>query len=84
MTIFGEIFIVIFAFEQRENYLFEELMKLSESISNIHLMKQRYPTTWGSSTLLTAHLQAFKEIFEELKWNFSFIVNLSESDFPLK
>lgn len=73
-----------FFFEQRENYLYEELLKLSESISNIHLMRQRYPTTWGSSTLLTAHLQAFKEIFEELKWNFSFILNLSESDFPLK
>jgi protein xylosyltransferase len=69
---------------QRENYLYQELNILSKTISNIHLTNKRYPTTWGSSTLLTAHLEAFKQIFEELKWNFSFIINLSESDFPLK
>jgi protein xylosyltransferase len=69
---------------QRENYLYQELNILSKTLSNIHLTNKRYPTTWGSSTLLTAHLEAFKQIFEELKWNFSFILNLSESDFPLK
>jgi hypothetical protein len=69
---------------QRENYLYEELILLSKKISNIHLTNKRYPTTWGSSTLLTAHLEAFKQIFDEFKWNFSFILNLSESDFPLK
>jgi hypothetical protein len=69
---------------QRENYLYQELNILSKTIPNIHLTNKRYPTTWGSSTLLTAHLEAFKQIFDELKWNFSFILNLSESDFPLK
>jgi protein xylosyltransferase len=69
---------------QRENYLYEELLILSKKFSNIHLTSKRYPTTWGASTLLTAHLEAFKQIFEELKWNFSFVLNLSESDFPLK
>jgi protein xylosyltransferase len=69
---------------QRENYLYEQLVLLSKTISNIHLTNKRYPTTWGASTLLDAHLEAFKQIFEELKWNFSFVLNLSESDFPLK
>jgi protein xylosyltransferase len=69
---------------QRENYLYKELNILLKTIPNIHLTNTRYPTTWGSSTLLTAHLEAFKQIFDELKWNFSFILNLSESDFPLK
>lgn len=69
---------------QRENYLYEQLVLLSKKISNIYLTNKRYPTTWGSSTLLTTHLEGFKQIFEELKWNFSFILNLSESDFPLK
>ena len=59
-------------------------MILSKKISNIYLTNKRFPTTWGSSTLLLAHLEAFKQIFEELKWKFSFILNLSESDFPLK
>jgi hypothetical protein len=69
---------------QREDYLYEELMLLSKRISNICLTNKRYPTTWGASTLLNAHLEAFKQIFDEFKWNFSFILNLSETDFPLK
>ncbi|CAF3556624.1 unnamed protein product [Rotaria socialis] len=70
--------------DNREDYLYEELLQVSKRISNIHLTNKRYPTTWGASTLLTAHLEAFKQIFDELKWNFSFVLNLSESDFPLK
>jgi len=69
---------------QRETYLYEQLLLLSKKISNIHLTNKRYPTTWGSSNLLMTHLEAFKQIFDEFKWNFSFILNLSESDFPLK
>ncbi len=71
-------------FLQRENYLYQQLNIFSQKISNIHLTNKRYPTTWGASTLLNAHLEAFKQIFDLLKWNFSFILNLSESDFPLK
>ncbi|UJR31492.1 hypothetical protein I4U23_018981 [Adineta vaga] len=70
--------------DKRDDYLHYELGKLSLKYSNIRLTRKRYPTTWGSSTLLDAHLSAFKDIFEEFKWNFSFIINLSESDFPLK
>ncbi|CAF3311576.1 unnamed protein product [Rotaria sp. Silwood2] len=73
-----------FVLAQREDYLYQELLLLSKRISNIHLTNKRYPTTWGASTLLTAHLEAFKQIFDELKWNFSFVLNLSETDFPLK
>jgi protein xylosyltransferase len=69
---------------QRENYLYQELVILTKKFSNIHLTSKRYPTTWGASTLLTAHLEAFRQIIDELKWNFSFVLNLSESDFPLK
>lgn len=76
--------LIDFSLIQREDYLYKELSILSRRISNIHLTTKRYPTTWGSSTLLSAHLEAFKQIFEELKWNFTFILNLSESDFPLK
>lgn len=77
-------YLISFRLAQREEYLYRELKDLSKNIVNIQLTNQRYPTTWGASTLLTAHLQAFKQIFEELKWNFSFVLNLSESDFPLK
>lgn len=74
----------LFCVIQRENYLYQQLMILSEKFPNIHLTNKRYPTTWGASTLLTAHIEAFKQIFEELKWNFDFVINLSESDLPLK
>lgn len=70
--------------DSREDYLYEQIELFSRQMTNIRLTTKRFPTTWGSSTLLSTHLEAFREIFEKFKWNFSFILNLSESDFPLK
>ncbi|CAF3356190.1 unnamed protein product [Rotaria sp. Silwood2] len=48
------------------------------------MAKNRYRTTWGATTLLTAELDVYKQLIEDLKWNFSFVITLSESDFPTK
>ena len=44
-------------------------------------------TIWGGASLLQMHLRAFKEL-SELKaaneWSWDFVLNLSESDFPIK
>lgn len=85
-VLFSSIFVHLktYVLVQRENYLYDQLLILSKKVSNIHLTNKRYPTTWGASNLLMTHLEAFKQIFDEFKWNFSFILNLSETDFPLK
>ncbi|CAF0828601.1 unnamed protein product [Didymodactylos carnosus] len=70
--------------DSREYYIYRELTYLTQSYSNIKLQYNRYPTTWGSSTLLDAHLDAFRQLFNDLKWSWNFIINLSETDFPLK
>ncbi|CAF4405946.1 unnamed protein product, partial [Rotaria sp. Silwood2] len=69
---------------ENENYLYRELSKLCAHYSNIAMAKNRYRTTWGATTLLTAELDVYKQLIEDLKWNFSFVITLSESDFPTK
>ncbi|CAM4976270.1 unnamed protein product [Rotaria socialis] len=69
---------------QNERYLYRELSKLCDRYSNIVMAKIRYRTTWGSTTRLLAELDVYKQLIEDLKWNFSFVISMSESDFPIK
>lgn len=42
---------------------------------------------WGGSSLTFLHLRAMKDLLElkETKdWNWDYVLNLSEADFPLK
>lgn len=54
---------------------------------NLYLAKWSYPTIWGGSTLLKMHLRAMKDLIrmkEKNLWPWEFVLNLSESDFPIK
>lgn len=48
------------------------------------MAKKRYRTSWGASAKLQCELDIYRYLIDELKWNFSFIVTLSESDYPVK
>ncbi|XP_075255857.1 xylosyltransferase sqv-6-like isoform X2 [Convolutriloba macropyga] len=50
---------------------------------NIHLMKARFQTLWGSSHLMLMQLAGYREAME--KWpQVDFVINLSESDVPIR
>lgn len=55
---------------------------------NIYMAEWSEVTMWGGTTLLQMHLRAFKELLEmkrdNSKWNWDYVINLSESDFPIK
>jgi hypothetical protein len=45
------------------------------------------PTMWGGANLLDMHLKVMQELLQmkkDGKWNWDFVLNLSESDFPIK
>ncbi len=55
--------------------------------SNIYMPTWSMKTSWGSSSLMSMFLKALKDLndFKMIgKWNWNFVINLSESDFPLK
>lgn len=69
--------------DSRQDYLFRELVKLESSFPNIRLTRKRFSSIWGGASLLTMLLSCMKELLE-MDWQWDFVLNLSESDFPIK
>ncbi|KAJ0178283.1 hypothetical protein K1T71_006106 [Dendrolimus kikuchii] len=69
--------------DKRQDYLHRKLSTLEKTIPNIKLATKRFATIWGGASLLKMLLTAMKE-FIALGWNWDFVINLSESDFPIK
>lgn len=69
----------------RHNYLYNELLALEDKYPNIKLAQQRFASIWGGSSLLTTILSCIQNAFNVQNWNnWDFILNLSETDFPIK
>lgn len=68
------------------HYLKKELKKL-DYLENVHVSSWSMATMWGGASLLQMHLRVFEEL-QSMKtsgmWNWDFVLNLSESDFPIK
>ncbi|XP_066992776.2 xylosyltransferase oxt [Anabrus simplex] len=69
--------------DARQDYLFRELLPLENAFSNIHIARRRYVTIWGGASLLQMLLSSMSELLK-MDWHWDFIINLSESDFPVK
>jgi len=88
-TIFDEFHYYYIHVDERMVYLREQIetfIKMANK-KNIYMAKWQMSTIWGGASLLQMHLKAFKELNElrdNLKWNWDFVLNLSESDFPIK
>ena len=61
-------------------------MKVLEALfpNNIYVTPKRWITIWGGTSLLSMLLESFKTLLEEKHWQWDFVLNLSESDYPLK
>ncbi|XP_069701482.1 xylosyltransferase oxt [Periplaneta americana] len=69
--------------DARQDYLFRELLVLERSLPNVRLARNRYATIWGGASLLQMLLTSMNELLES-GWEWDFVINLSESDFPVK
>jgi protein xylosyltransferase len=63
--------------------LYRELLVFERSLPNVRLARHRYATIWGGASLLQMLLASMNELLE-LGWKWDFVINLSESDFPVK
>ena len=62
--------------------MFSQLEGL-ESFPNIRLGRQRFRTFWASNTLLFLLLSMMRDVLQ-LGWSFDYVLNISESDFPVR
>ena len=66
-------------------HLSREVSKLTQLLPNLRMVKQRFSTIWGGASLLSMLLAALQELLDMADWrDWHFVLNLSESDFPVK
>ncbi|PAA74223.1 hypothetical protein BOX15_Mlig011848g2 [Macrostomum lignano] len=70
--------------DSRDDFLYESLMPLVARFPNVRLMRRRFPTIWGGTGLLDLMLAAFRDLLNCTDWHWDFVINLSESDFPIR
>lgn len=74
--------------DARQDYLYREMLELEKSckLNNIKVARgegSRHASIWGGASLLTTFLRSAQRMLAyDQHWDF--LVNLSESDFPLK
>jgi protein xylosyltransferase len=57
---------------------------LESIFPNIRLSRKRFSTIWGGASLLEMLLSCMTDLLELDEWKWDFVLNLSESDFPIK
>ncbi|CAG7727632.1 unnamed protein product, partial [Allacma fusca] len=72
----------------RQDYLFRELLLLNRKLpNNVRFVAKRRATIWGGASLLSVLLSAMEDLVkhaDDWNWKWDYVINLSESDFPLK
>ena len=69
--------------DSRNDYLYRELLPLETRFPNIKLARHRFATIWGGASLLKMLLRSMKDLLE-IWSDWDFVLNLSESDYPVK
>ena len=71
--------------DARQEYMYREVSALAARLPNLRMVKDRYSTIWGGASLLSMLLSAMKELLAMEDWtDWDFVLNLSESDYPVK
>lgn len=60
------------------------LVDVERKLTNVRLSRNRAASIWGGASLLTVLLNAMVELAPDKSWDWDFVINLSESDFPVK
>ena len=70
--------------DSRQDYLYREMKSLELKFpGNIYVTPHRSTTIWSGSSYLSMLTGCFKELLQK-PWEWDFVLNLSESDYPLK
>lgn len=63
--------------------MYRSLIHLETDFPNIKLARNRFSTIWGGASLLKMLLSSMETLLNST-WSWDFVINLSESDFPIK
>ena len=70
--------------DSRHDYMFREIKELEAKFpKRIYVAERRWASIWGGVTFLSMILDSFKTLLQK-NWHWDFVLNLSESDYPLK
>ena len=70
--------------DSRQDYLYREMKEIEAKLpDNIYVTPNRLSTIWGGASLLTMLTACYKDLLQR-NWNWDFVLNLSESQYPLK
>lgn len=64
--------------------MFRELLPLEQQLPNVRLTRKRFATIWGGASLLEMLRSCMLELLNMKNWKWDFVLNLSESDYPVK
>lgn len=70
--------------DSRQDYLYREMASRAVNWPNLRMASQRFSTIWGGASLLTMLLASIQELLAMKDWDWDFVLNLSESDYPIK
>ncbi|TKR87275.1 hypothetical protein L596_011694 [Steinernema carpocapsae] len=66
--------------DARQDFLFQELLKLEDLLPNLKVTRNRRSTIWGGASLLKMFLASIAEA-KSMRWtDWDFVLNMSESD----
>lgn len=82
-NIYSKKHIYLLHVDKRNQKLFHDLVELETQYDNVIVTRKRFETIWGAPSLLSTVLDAIATITSKQS-NWHYMINLSESDFPLK
>ena len=80
----GENYIFIHV-DKRNDYLYREMKDVESKFPDlIHVTDQRRNIVWGGTSMLLMLLDCYEILLNKKEWKWDFVINLSESDYPVK
>ena len=71
--------------DSRQDLMHRELSAVADMLpDNVRMVKNRRPGIWGGISVLEMLLASIEELLKMDDWKWDFVLNLSESDYPVK
>ena len=71
--------------DSRQDLMHRELSAIVETFpGNVRMVKNRRPGIWGGVSVLEMLIASMEELLRMDDWKWDFVLNLSESDYPVK
>eukprot|EP00118_Oscarella_pearsei_P005474 m.25200 g.25200 ORF g.25200 m.25200 type:complete len:818 (+) comp28760_c0_seq2:1204-3657(+) len=70
--------------DSRSDYLHRRIEDMARDHANVALSPWRLASIWGGASLLQVLLRCMDDLIHRHDWQWDFLINLSESDYPIR